>query len=221
VAIECPKVFVALVHFPVYNKARQIVATSLTTLNLHDLARLTVTYGAQGLYVVTPLRRQQELARHVVAHWTQGYGAVYNPTRAEAFQSLRVVDSLEVVEQDIVRRCGVTPHYIATDARRFPRGISYAELRQKLWEPGRVFLLLLGTGWGLTEELIARCEYILDPICGPTAYNHLPVRVAAGIMLDRLLGVSDVTAAFPTPSSESDKRGSVPCTDLHISKNRR
>jgi hypothetical protein len=70
----CPRLYIALIHFPVYNKTRQVVATSLTTLNLHDLARLTVTYGTQGCYVVTPLQRQQELAQHVIAHWTQGYG---------------------------------------------------------------------------------------------------------------------------------------------------
>jgi hypothetical protein len=184
----CPKLYIALIHFPVYNKTRQVVATSLTTLNLHDLARLTVTYGTQGCYVVTPLQRQQELAQHVIAHWTQGYGAVYNPTRAEALQHLHIVASLEALEHDIVQRCGVVPRYIATDARPFPGRISYPALREILWEHEAVFILLLGTGWGLSEELIARCEYILDPIYGPTSYNHLPVRVAAGIMLDRLLG---------------------------------
>lgn len=198
-ASEDPQVFVALVHFPVYNKERQVVATSLTTLNLHDLARLTVTYGTQGCYVVTPLQRQQELARQIIAHWTHGYGAVYNPTRAEALQHLRIVESLEALEHDIVRRCGVVPRYIATDARRFPGGISYAALRQIFREQRAVFLLLLGTGWGLTDELIGRCEYILDPIYGPTPYNHLPVRVAAGIMLDRLLGSPDVPTALPFP----------------------
>lgn len=187
-----PKLFVALVHFPVYNKTRQVVATSLTTLNLHDLARLTVTYGTQGCYVVTPLRRQQELAQHMIAHWTQGYGAVYNPTRAEALHHLHIVESLEALEHDIVQRCGATPHYIATDARPFPGRISYAAFRDILWGHNAVFLLLLGTGWGLAEELITRCEYILDPIYGLTPYNHLPVRVAAGIMLDRLLGLPNI-----------------------------
>lgn len=197
-ANRCSKLCVALVHFPVYNKERQVVAASLTTLNLHDLARLTVTYGLQGCYVVTPFQRQQELARQVITHWTQGYGAVYNPTRAEALQHLQVVDSLAALERAIVQRYGMAPRYIATDARRFPGCISYAALRQIIWEQEGVFLLLLGTGWGLTQELMARCAYILTPIYGPTSYNHLPVRVAAGIMLDRLLGVPDLpdTVAF-------------------------
>ena len=193
---ECSKMFLALMHFPVYNKARQVVATSLTTLNLHDLSRLAVTYGVQGLYVVTPLQRQQELAHAMIRHWTEGYGSVYNPTRAEALQHLHVVDDLDTVEQDIVRRYGVKPRYIATDARRFSGGISYVALRRILQDREAVFVLLLGTGWGLAEALMARCEYILEPIYGPTSYNHLPVRVAAGIMLDRLLGVPDVTATL-------------------------
>jgi hypothetical protein len=183
--------FVALLHFPVYNKDHQVVTTSLTTLNLHDLARLTVTYGTSGCYIVTPLQRQQELALQMIAHWTQGYGAVYNPTRAEALQHMQVVESLAALEHDIVARCGMLPRYIATDARQFPGCISYARLRQLLWDQEAVFVLLLGTGWGLAHELIARCEYILTPIYGPTPYNHLPVRVAAGIMLDRLLGVPE------------------------------
>ena len=185
---DSPRLFVALLHFPVYNKAREIVATSLTTLNLHDLGRLTVTYGVSGCYVVTPLQRQRELAHQMIAHWTQGYGATYNPTRAEALQDMQVVEHLEAVEQDIVQRCGVAPKLIATDARPFPQCISYMALRQIIWQQCEVFLLLLGTGWGLAEEVMTRCEYILAPIYGLTPYNHLPVRVAAGIMLDRLLG---------------------------------
>lgn len=193
-APEHPRMFVALLHFPVYNKTRDVVATSLTTLNIHDLARLATTYGMQGFYVVTPLKRQQEVAQRVIDHWTQGYGATYNPTRAEALQHLQIVDSLEDVKNDIVQRCGTSPRTIATDARQFPQCISYRDLRQVLWEQSATFLLLLGTGWGLTEELISQCEYILAPIVGLTSYNHLPVRIAAGIMLDRLLGAPETMA---------------------------
>ena len=183
-----PRLFVALLHFPVYNKSREVVATSLTTINLHDLARLATTYGVVGCYVVTPLRRQRELACRMIAHWTEGYGAAYNSTRAEALQRLRVVDNLAEVEQDILRHCGSSPLTIATDARQFPQCTSYAALRDVIWCQGEAFLLLLGTGWGLTDELMAGCNYILAPIAVGTRYNHLPVRVAAGIMLDRLLG---------------------------------
>src|SRR5438093_2095508 len=109
---DVPQLFVALLHFPVYNKAREIVATSLTTLNLHDLARLTATYGTSGCYVVTPLQRQRELAHQMIAHWTQGYGATYNPTRAEALQHVQVVEQLDAVEHELARCCGLAPRLI-------------------------------------------------------------------------------------------------------------
>ncbi|GIX48703.1 MAG: hypothetical protein KatS3mg131_2914 [Candidatus Tectimicrobiota bacterium] len=185
---EVPPLFLALVHFPVYNKERQVVASSLTTINVHDLGRVAATYGVRCCYIVTPLRRHQELANHIIAHWTQGHGAAYNPTRAEALRHVRVVADLAVAEGEIAQQCGMPPRRVATDARRFARGISYRALRQLLWSEEAPFLLLLGTGWGLAEELIARCDYVLMPIYGPTAFNHLPVRVAAGILLDRLLG---------------------------------
>ena len=185
---ERPQLFVALLHFPVYNKNREVVATSLTTINLHDLARLVTTYGVRGCYVATPFRRQRELACRMVAHWTEGYGAAYNSTRAEALQHLCIVDSLAAVEQDILRRCGSAPRIIATDARWFSQCTSYADLRDIIWRQQEPFLLLLGTGWGLADDLMAGCHYILAPIAVGKRYNHLPVRVAAGIMLDRLLG---------------------------------
>ena len=183
-----PHLFVALLHFPVYNKNREVVATSLTTINLHDLARLVTTYGVMGCYVVTPFQRQRELACRMIAHWTEGYGATYNSTRAEALQRLCIADSLAEVEQDISRRYGSAPRTIATDARRFPQCTSYADLRDIIWRQREAFLLLLGTGWGLADDLMAGCNYILAPIAVGNRYNHLPVRVAAGIMLDRLLG---------------------------------
>ena len=49
-------------------------------------------------------------------------------------------------------------------------------------------LLVFGTGWGLAPEVIERADLVLEPICGPTDYNHLSVRSAAAIILDRLRG---------------------------------
>jgi hypothetical protein len=49
-------------------------------------------------------------------------------------------------------------------------------------------LLVLGTGWGLTPEILSRGDVYLEPISGVESYNHLSVRAAAAIMLDRLRG---------------------------------
>ena len=183
-----PQLFVALLHYPVYNKHREIVATSLTTINLHDLARLAATYGVTGCYVVTPFERQRRLAGRMVSHWTEGYGAAYNPTRGEALQHLCVAGSLAEVVQDAASRCGHAPRTIASDARRVPGCTSYTDMRAIIWRRSEAFLLLLGTGWGLAADLMDACDYTLAPIAVGERYNHLPVRVAAGIMLDRLLG---------------------------------
>ena len=183
-----PLFFVALLHYPVYNKNREIVATSLTTINLHDLARLVTTYGVSGCYVVSPFERQRELAGRMVSHWTEGYGAAYNPTRGEALQNLCLVGSLAEAVQDIASHCGLTPRTIASDARRVPGCTAYADMREIIWQRSGAFLLLLGTGWGLAGDLMDACDYVLAPIAVGERYNHLPVRVAAGIMLDRLLG---------------------------------
>ena len=53
---------------------------------------------------------------------------------------------------------------------------------------GTPYALVLGTAWGLADTFIKQADYCLEPICGPTDYNHLSVRSAAAILLDRLLG---------------------------------
>jgi hypothetical protein len=58
----------------------------------------------------------------------------------------------------------------------------------------RPYLLALGTAWGLSEDFIAEADHVLDPILGDTDYNHLSVRSAAAIMLDRLMGCRTDTA---------------------------
>jgi len=77
---------------------------------------------------------------------------------------------------------------VATDARLYPNTIEYGELRRRLEETEDVFLLLFGTGWGLLKEDMEKADYILKPIYGFGEYNHLSVRSAAAIILDRLRG---------------------------------
>jgi tRNA (guanine37-N1)-methyltransferase len=51
----------------------------------------------------------------------------------------------------------------------------------------RPFLLLFGTGHGLAQEVLERADLALPPI-RPGSYNHLSVRAACAIILDRLFG---------------------------------
>jgi hypothetical protein len=54
----------------------------------------------------------------------------------------------------------------------------------------RPVLVLFGTGWGLSPALIDDADVRIEPIRarGETGYNHLSVRAACAITLDRLLG---------------------------------
>jgi len=178
---------IALVHFPVYNKSGDIVTSSVTTLDVHDISRICRTYAVGVFYVVTPLETQQKLVSRMMEHWLKGYGAEYNPTRKEALLNARVVSVLDDAVADIAQRRGERPRTIIPDAKRFPQSRSYREVREVL-KNNHPYLLVFGTGWGLEKSIIERADIVLDPIEGLNGYNHLPVRAAIAIILDRLLG---------------------------------
>lgn len=180
--------YIGLVHYPVYNKNRQRIASAVTTVDLHDLARLARTYDVKKFFVITPLEDQQTLAERVQRHWTKGYGARYNRHRKEAIELVEVVSSLERAIEVVAEREEEVPLLIATDAsRQKGRSISFQRARDIIQDE-RAVILIFGTGWGLNEEVIASADYVLDPISGRTDYNHLSVRTAAAIILDRLAG---------------------------------
>jgi hypothetical protein len=52
-------------------------------------------------------------------------------------------------------------------------------------------LLLFGTGWGLADSMIPEVSRVLTPIRGAPPWNHLSVRSAVAIVLDRLFGLRD------------------------------
>jgi len=182
-----PNIYVALTHYPVVNKRGEIIASALTNLDLHDIARAAKTYGVKSFYVVTPLSDQKVLAKKIIAHWTGGAGAVYNPDRRSALELIKVKASIMDVVEDIKGIENSYPKTVTTSARRYPSSIGYAEFRDIL-ESGIPHLLIFGTAWGLAESLISEANFVLEPITGPTGYNHLSVRSAASITLDRLLG---------------------------------
>jgi tRNA (guanine37-N1)-methyltransferase len=182
------RLYIALLHHPVYDKNGEIVTTAVTNMDIHDIARAGKTYGLRGFYVVTPVKALQRLTLKIIAHWEVGYGSQYNETRKEALALARVKDTLDDVIIDVERECGAKPQIVASSARPGGNRTSFAHLRKMLRKDSAPFLLLLGTGWGLTDAVLAQSDYILEPIDGGTDYNHLSVRSAASIMLDRLLG---------------------------------
>jgi hypothetical protein len=177
---------VALIHYPVVNKNGETVASAVTNLDLHDIARAARTFGARALYVITPLDDQRELVEKIVRHWTKGPGGVHNPKRREALELIRVTASLEETQSHITKKYGRPPVIVATCARRYPKSVAFTALVERL-QTGTPHLLLFGTAWGLAPELITASDILLEPIGDHEGYNHLSVRCAAAIVLDRLM----------------------------------
>jgi hypothetical protein len=186
--VRAAPLYVVLLHHPVYDKHGEVVATAVTNMDVHDLARIGKTYGVSGVYIATPVRALRLLAEKILEHWRTGFGAEYNETRREALALVRTVVDLDAAILEVERRAGERPLLVATSAKVADDRISFADLRARLATDRAPHLLILGTGWGLTKEILERADLILEPIRGITDYNHLPVRAAAAIMLDRLRG---------------------------------
>ena len=182
-----PNLYVALIHYPVINKNGEIIASALTNLDLHDISRVAKTYGVGAFYVVTPLQDQKELAERIISHWVTGAGAGYNPSRREALELIFLKDSLAEVKEHLSGLGNGSPKIIVTCARNNYQRIGYGQFREML-KSGEPFLLVFGTAWGLSENFIKDADFILEPVRGVSDYNHLSVRSAAAIILDRLMG---------------------------------
>ena len=180
---------IALVHYPVYNKHHEVVTSALTNLDQHDIARSSKTFGLDRFYIVTPSEEQQKLAERISGHWQQGWGAEYNPDRKEALDIVRVIPSIAKAVEDFQSGFRKPVKLVVTGAAKRSGSIALSIFRELLQDSEQPYLLLLGTGWGLTEECFAAADIVLKPIAGNGIYNHLSVRSAAAIMLDRIRGI--------------------------------
>lgn len=182
-----PRLYLALIHYPVVNKQGDLIASAVTNLDVHDIARALKTYGGRGFYIVTPLSDQQMIVDRIVSHWTDGNGGKRHPNRRQALALVHVLDSLAAVCDAIEKIEGTAPRLVATSAKSRDGVISFESLRDIMSRTEPV-LVVLGTAWGLSEEVISQADHLLAPIVTETGYNHLSVRSAAAIILDRLLG---------------------------------
>jgi tRNA (guanine37-N1)-methyltransferase len=181
------RVYVALLHYPVYNRSGHVVCSAITNLDIHDIARAARTYGVSGFYVITPLEEQQLLLDRLLRHWREGYGARSNPHRKAALELVTVAASLPEALALVTREVGMEPELWGTGAATTGPILTYSEARERIHQ-GRPAVILFGTGWGLSREVLRIATCLLPPIHGATSYNHLSVRGAAAVILDRLLG---------------------------------
>jgi len=178
-------VYFALVHYPVYNREGDIVATSVTPLDLHDMGRIAATFGVKGFFVVNALASQRLLVAEMIYHWKEGLGGDHSPHRRRALSTAEVTATAAETFDVVTAREGAEPMVAATSARRV--GDSLPAERLLDVAAGRPVLVLFGTGYGMTRDLLAASDVLLDPIQGPTDFNHLPVRAAIAIYAYKIL----------------------------------
>lgn len=183
-------IFLALLHHPVLTRHGDVGSTAVTNVDMHDISRASRTYGVQRFFIVTPIQLQQELCERVVRHWTEGRGQ-RNHNRAQAFALIELANTLQDAVERVTAISGKKPLVVVTGARFGEGDTSFSKMRELIKEDAQPVLLLLGTGWGLAPEVVDVADYQLPAIIGPEGpdgYNHLSVRSAAAILMDRLLG---------------------------------
>lgn len=185
---KVPRLALGLVHYPILDREKRIVATNITNFDIHDIARACTVYGVEKYYIIHPQNEQLMFVDRILDHWRIGQGAKYNPYRRTALENVRAVPSLDAALLD----WGEPTLKIGTHARPVPGVKDYTipELRECLQEPERSCFLLFGTGFGMTSEFMQGLDGVLESIRGapPKDYRHLSVRSAVSIYLDRILG---------------------------------
>ena len=124
--------YVALVHYPVLNRRGETIASAITNLDLHDLARAARTYEIPACFMVTPLQDQQVLIRRLLDHWCQGVGKELHPDREEALKRLWIADDLATVKEAIRQEWGESPVIWATTAKEQPGAMTHRQARRLL-----------------------------------------------------------------------------------------
>jgi hypothetical protein len=184
-------VYCALVHHPVRDREGQLATAAVTNIDVHDIARSSLTFGLEGMFVVTPIDAQRALVTRILEHWREGAGKRRMPHRSEALAICQPAASIEEARAVIGTRHGHAPRVIATAARSDVgvQVLSFSELRLQLEAADeRPWLVLFGTGHGLADEVLRAADVLVEPIHGVGEYNHLSVRAAAAIVFDRLFG---------------------------------
>jgi hypothetical protein len=181
------RIAVALVHHPVLDAVGATVTTAVTNLDVHDLARSATSYGCSDYFIVHPILAQRTLVETICAHWAEGSSGKRIPDRKVALELVRVVDSLDAVLDRMGGRAAVDVW--VTAARDVAPPLSFSEARDLVHQDGKPVLIVFGTGWGLAKSIIDGADATLAPIRAEVGeYNHLSVRSACAIALDRLVG---------------------------------
>jgi len=179
-------IYVGLVHYPVYNKQQEVVTTSITNMDVHDIARTCMTFGVRNYLIINPLASQRDLYQKIISFWQSEIGRKYQSDRAVALERINFFDTLTEAKEFIKNQEGLEPIIITTTAKE-RRGQIGLDAYPSILKTQRPLFVIFGTGYGLADEIHQAADYTLQPISGTGEYNHLSVRSAVAIMLDRML----------------------------------
>lgn len=184
--------YIGLVHGPIRSKDGSEITTSVTNLDIHDIARTSRTFGFKRYFLITPIKNQQTMVKKILGFWETDSGLIYNPDRKNALAEAEVIDSIELAIAEIEKIEGKKPCVVVTGANFEKYEGTEKELMQKIRLDGKPMFLLFGTGWGLTAPVVEQADFRLEPIFGiaDDGYNHLSVRSAVAIYCDRLARAS-------------------------------
>ena len=184
------RVGIALLHFPVLDRQGATVTSAITNLDVHDIARSAMTYGLSVYYVIHPIPAQRQLVERIKEHWISGSGGKRIPDRVAPMRLVTVLANLEEAIRDFADGQAMWIWTTSAASVHMDQCLTYQRAATLLGEPGPPVLLVFGTGWGLAQNIHDSATAQLLPINIPHAgdYNHLSVRAAAAIILDRLLG---------------------------------
>lgn len=184
------RVGIALVHYPVLDRQGATVTAAITNLDVHDIARTAMTFGLSAFYVVHPIEAQRNLVQRIRQHWIEGSGGKRIPDRIAPMRLVRVVATVEEALTDFSQ---AEPPWIWTTSAGtagLAPPLSHQQAAGHLVDSGPPVMLLFGTGWGLARASHAMATHQLLPVTGANsgAFNHLSVRAAVAIIVDRLMG---------------------------------
>lgn len=205
---ELPAVYVGLLHHPMVDRQKRVVTTAVTNLDIHDIARSCTTYGVKRFFIIHPSVEQHKVIHQILEHWQDSVQNQYHPARFKALSHVRLVHSFEEAYNEIrldteEAQPGPEPLVVMPDARPLGKAMAYEDIG-KLWQKNGLttlaprlaskkqentpLFIIFGTGFGIAPEFFPHIDVILEPLKGPTSYNHLSVRAAAAVVLDRMFG---------------------------------
>lgn len=175
-----------LCHNPVILEKNKSGCSSLTNLDIHDIARISRSYGLGPFFVLHPYDDQRRLLLSILEHWQKVPES--HADRKRALEHVQAVKNFNDVENFCIDWFGKSPIWIVTSAN-WPKKnnacVSFGEIRELCAKEPVV--ICLGTAKGLSMPELPIKYLRLAPV-RHLDENHLSVRSAAAIIADRILG---------------------------------